>query len=311
MDMNNMFGSIADNSDHMQIPQFQIYPPMDRIQGEPNSSPLMTLVMRPQRCRRDASSCNDVPITNTYAEQDPVLFPQQIQMPAAPQGNGHHHNGYAQGQTMPVPQGNSQFSNDYQVRLQGINTAGDEHGKIEYNASTTLSQPLTLTGSLSPIMREMSRFSNTITQLFRNMNNRMTKAEYERDVELRRNLARDSNISFAVPQTAPALGGHVRFRDADDMHFDSPVTPTKPHTFIRESFSQEPEQSPLQDHGFSGKLTGKNKKKGEKTSARKSLQIKLPSGMGKAPASSPLGGLHTPITNHAVSTACLQAMIES
>jgi hypothetical protein len=147
------------------------------------------------------------------------------------------------------------------------------------------------------------------------MNNRMTKAEFERDDALRRNLAHESNITFAVPQaipqTAPALGGHVRFRDADDMRFGSPVTPSKPHTFIRESFSQEPEQSPLQDHGFIGKLTGKNKKKGEKTSARKSLQIKLPSGMGMAPASSPLGGLHTPITNHAVSTACLQVMIES
>jgi hypothetical protein len=156
---------------------------------------------------------------------------------------------------------------------------------------------------------------HTISQLVHNMNNRMTKAEFERDDALRRNLAHESNITFAVPQaipqTAPALGGHVRFRDADDMRFGSPVTPSKPHTFIRESFSQEPEQSPLQDHGFSGKLTGKNKKKGEKTSARKSLQIKLPSGMGMAPASSPLGGLHTPITNHAVSTACLQVMIES
>jgi hypothetical protein len=131
MDMNNMFGSLADNSDHMQIPQFQIYPPMDKMQGEPNSSPLMTLVMRPQRCRRDASDCNDVSTTNTYAEQDPVLFPQQIQMPAAPQGNGQDHNGYAQGQMMPAPKGGGQYPNEVQVRLQGINTAGNEHGKLK------------------------------------------------------------------------------------------------------------------------------------------------------------------------------------
>jgi hypothetical protein len=156
--------------------------------------------------------------------------------------------------------------------------------------------------SMQRILGEMANFSHATTQLVHNLNNRMTKAEFERDMALRRTLAHESNITFDVPQTAPALGGHVRFRDAGDMRFGSPVTPTKGHTFVHESFTMEPEQEPqqsfLQSHA---KLTGKSKKKSEKTPARKSLQIKLPGGKGKGPATAPMIGLPTPMTKHAVS----------
>jgi hypothetical protein len=217
----------------------------------------------------------------------------QGQMMPAPQGNGY------QAQKMPAPQSNGQYPDDYQVRLQGVNTAGNEYGKSDpYTRSL---QRLTTTGSLQPILGEMMRFSTTVTQLVHNLNNRMTKAEFERDVAIQQKLALESSISFAVPQTAPALGEHARFRDANDMRFGTPVTPTKQRTFIHESFTQVPDPEFAQDHSVSSKLTGKNKKKSEPASARKSLKIKLPTGKGKEPAWSPTKGLPTPISKQAAS----------
>jgi hypothetical protein len=311
MDFNNFLGSYADESQAAQSSQYAMHSSMNGMEGE-LSSPLIApspSAMHRNGMSQEVNDRSELPTIDAFADQGHAAFVDPSQIAVSSQNIVQYHNGYDQGQAMSASQDDVQCSNGYQVRLQGANTAGDEHGKLEANAFKALSQPLTTTGSIQPILRHMVNSFHTITQLVHNLNNRMTKAEYERDVALRRNLAAESNITFAVPQTAPVLGGHVRFRDGDDMRFGSPVTPTKRHTFVHESFTQEAEQSAVQTPTFGSKLTGKNKKKNEKTTARKSLQIKLPS--GKGPTSSPMGGLPTPMTKHAVSLPDLQAMIES
>jgi hypothetical protein len=311
MDFNDFLGSYADESQAAQSSQYAMHPPMNGMEGD-LSSPIIARspsVMYGTSMSQEVNDRSELPTTDAFAEQGHAAFVDPSQIAVSSQNVVQYHNGYDQGQPISASQDNVQYSNGYQVRLQDVNTAGDEHGKLEANAATALSQPLTTTGSIQPILRHMVNSFHTITQLVHNLNNRMTKAEYERDVALRRNLAAESNITFAVPQTAPVLGDHVRFRDGDDIRFGSPVTPTKRHTFAHESFTQEPEQSAVQTPTFGSKLTDKNKKKSEKTTARKSLQIKLPS--GKSQVSSPIGGLPTPITKHAVSLPALQAVIET
>lgn len=206
-----------------------------------------------------------------------------------------------------------------QTKHQSFSTASGFIGKSSATRCRHLPRHRTDLNPDSPheaMMKEVNSFTHNMTQLANTMNARMTKAEFERDC-LRAALEQqqsqhggsgNTNMQLtSTPQTAPEFGSrNSRFRDAADVRYSIPVTPTRPAPLDAQHYNSVPGKNsgftPTTTTGgggggqvssFGSKLTGLNKHKSEKTRARKDLQIKVP---GQGPLGAAMAGLPTPMS---------------